>query len=571
MHDGAAKTWIGYSLAMGLVLMSLCGCGSSGRPNPLQGNFLDVQVSSIVFKNKTLIEKDQNYDQALSNLEQAVKQYPQSAALWYWLGIARFHKAMYDQAIVAFDQAFARKLYSTYHLSAYQFLGWSHFRQRQYPKAIQAHSMALKLDPRCVTSLDGRAWSYAECNMEDAALKDFETGLEIDPRHESLLRGKAWILHRRKEHAQAVDLFTQALAVIPSQMSVSLADAYEGRAAAHYDQGHFEDARNDLTAAIDQAPVENRACLVPLVVGKALCSIGLGDRQTASQLLDGVQNCKDVVGQYGYLLGLAAYAMGDREKAWSLMGGRGMLGFDGSDYDREGVKGVSVQSVTAGGPAAQAGLSAGDVIVKLNGQSVVATREFVPLVRKMEPGTEAKLTVLRAGSEKEIPVQVASAEPVLENDRFLLPLVTSGALKPAGTSSIIVMDAPQPGPELNVAGAGTLPAYLMSPSPSLQLDSVVVAPKTVAAGETFDVIVNFIVKDPDAGQKEVTITMNYAVSQDGRVIRQFEPKSFPVPNNEYSTITRNPRAAKAKGEYKMDVELEYRNQKATGSVDFTIE
>jgi len=560
-----------YSLAMGPALVSLCGCGSSGRPNPLQPNFLDVQVSSIVFKNKALIEKDQNYDQALSNLEQAVQQYPQSAALWYWLAIARFHKAMYDQAVVAFDQAFARKLYSTYHLSAYQFLGWSHFRQRQYPKAIQAHSMALKLDPRCVTSLDGRAWSYVHSNMEDAALKDFDTGLQIDPRHESLLRGKAWILHRRKEYAQAVDLFTQALAAIAPQMSVSLADAYEGRAAAHYDQGHFEDARNDLDAAINQAPVENRACLVPLIVGKALCSIGLGDRQTAGQLLDSVQNCKDVVGQFGYLLGLAAYAMGDSEKAWSLMGGRGMLGLDGTDYDREGVKGVSVQSVTADGPAARAGLLAGDVIVRLNGQSVATTAEFVPLVRKMEPGMEAKLTVLRAGSEKEIPVQVASAEPAVEKDRFLAPLVTSGAIKPAGASSIIVMNAPEPGPELNVGGVGTFPANLLPPSPSLQLDSVVVAPKTVAAGETFDVIVNLIVKDPDAGQGEVSVTMNYAVSQNGRVVRQFEPKSFKVPNNEHSTVTRNPKAAKAKGEYKMDVELEYRNQKATGSADFTIE
>ena len=111
----------------------------------------------------------------------------------------------------------------------------------------------------------------------------------------------------------------------------------------------------------------------------------------------------------------------------------------------------------------------------------------------------------------------------------------------------------------------------MSSTPSLQLESVVVAPKTVTAGETFDVIVNLVVKDPDAGQGEVSVTMNYAVSQNGRVVRQFEPKSFKVSNNEHSTITRNPRAAKTRGEYKIEVELECRGQKATGAADFTID
>ena len=571
MRNGAAKTWIGWSLVVGLALMSPCGCQSSGGQSRGRSMFDDVEIGSIVMKNKTLIEKNQDYDQALNNLEQAVQRHPQSAALWYWLGIARYHKTSYEQAIVAFDQAFALKLYSTYHLSAYQYLGWSHFRQRQHPKAIQAYSMALKIDPRAVSALDGRGWSSLHINMEDAALKDFEAGLQLNPRHESLLRGKAWILHRRKEYAQAVDLFTQALAAIPPQMSFSLADAYEGRAAAHYAQCHFEEARNDLTAAIDQAPVENRSCQVGLIVCKALCSIGLGDRPGASQLLDSVQGCKDVVERYGRLLGLAAYAMGDKEKAWSVLGGRGMLGVDGRDYDQEGVKGVTVVLVAPGGPAAGAGLAAEDIVVRLNGQPVATTAEFVRLVRKMEPGTEARVTVLRAKAEKEIPVQVASAEAAVEKDPFLLPLLTSGAVKPSATSSIIVMDAPKDLAEMNVGGIGELPAHLMAASSSLQVDSVVVAPEKVPAGETFDVIVNLIVKDPDESQKQLTITMNYAVSQGGRVVRRFDPKSFEVPNNEYSTITRNPRAAKAKGEYTMDVELEYRGKKAARAVNFTIE
>jgi C-terminal processing protease CtpA/Prc len=76
-----------------------------------------------------------------------------------------------------------------------------------------------------------------------------------------------------------------------------------------------------------------------------------------------------------------------------------------------GKDGVRVREVSPGGPAAEAGVRAGDVIVAINGTEVTgregkgeAAREVVSLVREMEPESKVKLRVMRDGKPKDIEV-----------------------------------------------------------------------------------------------------------------------------------------------------------------------
>jgi putative serine protease PepD len=55
--------------------------------------------------------------------------------------------------------------------------------------------------------------------------------------------------------------------------------------------------------------------------------------------------------------------------------------------------GVYVQSVTAGGPAATAGLEGGDVIVSVNGQSTATVDEFTSVVSELRPGKTVALAI----------------------------------------------------------------------------------------------------------------------------------------------------------------------------------
>lgn len=72
-----------------------------------------------------------------------------------------------------------------------------------------------------------------------------------------------------------------------------------------------------------------------------------------------------------------------------------------------GKDGARVREVSPGGPAAQAGVRAGDVIVAVNGKDVKgdsAAREVVRLMREVEPESKVKLRVMRDGKPQEFDV-----------------------------------------------------------------------------------------------------------------------------------------------------------------------
>ena len=75
------------------------------------------------------------------------------------------------------------------------------------------------------------------------------------------------------------------------------------------------------------------------------------------------------------------------------------------------VKGALVNNVEAGSPAAKAGLTAGDVITKFNGQALDNGNDLRNLVASTAPGTTAKVTVVRDGRTQEFDVQLARLEP----------------------------------------------------------------------------------------------------------------------------------------------------------------
>ena len=73
-------------------------------------------------------------------------------------------------------------------------------------------------------------------------------------------------------------------------------------------------------------------------------------------------------------------------------------------------KGALVSSVTPKGPADKAGVLAGDVIVKFNGQDIDQLRRLPRLVAESEVGGKAALTVLRKGKEVALSVELGQLE-----------------------------------------------------------------------------------------------------------------------------------------------------------------
>src|SRR2546421_8779130 len=65
-------------------------------------------------------------------------------------------------------------------------------------------------------------------------------------------------------------------------------------------------------------------------------------------------------------------------------------------------RGVIVNSVTPGGPAEKAGIKTGDVILQFNGKDVNDPNILRNSVAATEPGSEATLTISRAGNQQQV-------------------------------------------------------------------------------------------------------------------------------------------------------------------------
>jgi hypothetical protein len=97
-------------------------------------------------------------------------------------------------------------------------------------------------------------------------------------------------------------------------------------------------------------------------------------------------------------------------------GRRAMLGINIGAGEGDSSAGVLVDGVTPGGPAADAGLKSGDVITKVNEQSVVtdsareSNRKLIKLMRDVEPGQDVKVTYKRDDKTQETTVHTTAAD-----------------------------------------------------------------------------------------------------------------------------------------------------------------
>lgn len=90
-------------------------------------------------------------------------------------------------------------------------------------------------------------------------------------------------------------------------------------------------------------------------------------------------------------------------EAWGPIGGRGP--FIGVSGDPENDK-PDVRETVPGGPADKAGVKAGDVITKFNGEEIDTFSKLAELVRKQRPGNKVKIEVKRGEETLTLEVEI---------------------------------------------------------------------------------------------------------------------------------------------------------------------
>lgn len=101
--------------------------------------------------------------------------------------------------------------------------------------------------------------------------------------------------------------------------------------------------------------------------------------------------------------------------SFAFDGGGSYLGVQTREVNKENysklglreVRGVAVEKVLENSPAAAAGIKEGDVIVRFNGDEVTSTRKLTRLVGEVDPDHQARVTVIRNGTEQEMTATLA--------------------------------------------------------------------------------------------------------------------------------------------------------------------
>ena len=96
---------------------------------------------------------------------------------------------------------------------------------------------------------------------------------------------------------------------------------------------------------------------------------------------------------------------------------RGWLGVSVQDVQAgpKSVAGVGIAALDRAGPAAKAGLRAGDVVTALNGAAVDSARALIKGVALTAPGNAVRVTVRRLGKDVDISVTVGLRPKIEES------------------------------------------------------------------------------------------------------------------------------------------------------------
>jgi serine protease Do len=71
---------------------------------------------------------------------------------------------------------------------------------------------------------------------------------------------------------------------------------------------------------------------------------------------------------------------------------------------------VGQPAVVAGGPADQAKILQGDIIIAVNGEKIDSTHSLTRLLQKYQPNDEIELTYLRNGQENKVKLKLSSTD-----------------------------------------------------------------------------------------------------------------------------------------------------------------
>jgi tetratricopeptide (TPR) repeat protein len=124
-------------------------------------------------------------------------------------------------------------------------------KARKHDQAVELLGRVVQQSPQNPEAWRARALSLIALERRPEALSDLSKGLDHNPKNIPLMVAKGKVLGELERHGEAIAVFTEVMALDPKN-----AEAYKERAENYVQEGELDQARADITRAVDLAPTD---------------------------------------------------------------------------------------------------------------------------------------------------------------------------------------------------------------------------------------------------------------------------------------------------------------------------
>jgi len=191
-----------------------------------------------------------NYPEAIKYLDDARKQNPNDAKIYFALGSIYIEYKKYDEAIALFEKTLH---YDPNFAKAHNSLGTVYARRQQWDLAIGEFKKALS-DPSYPTPQLAHynlGLAFMEKGDHINAVKEFHAAVEISPKFPQALDQYGIALYRMNRNQEAIKRFKQAIEVAPDFIA-----PYVNLGLVYMKQGKRDDAIAQFKAVLERTSDE---------------------------------------------------------------------------------------------------------------------------------------------------------------------------------------------------------------------------------------------------------------------------------------------------------------------------
>ena len=170
-----------------------------------------------------------NYKSAIANYKKALTLDPNYFQAIFYMGLALLQLEDYEESIFYFRKITSGNYENFEKRDAYQFMGDSFFRQKNYQLAIESYSNAIKLERSFSKAYLGRGIVFNKLQDYDSAQKDFLEAINLGMRNSLIYQLLGDVNFNTKNYQQGITYY---------ELAIKYSEKDEYAATAHYWRGY---------------------------------------------------------------------------------------------------------------------------------------------------------------------------------------------------------------------------------------------------------------------------------------------------------------------------------------------